>query len=76
MAPQQGMTRKAYASDVSDDEWVFVAPYLTLLKEDAPQRKHSLREAIDGLRYIAHTGVQWRFMPNDLLSLHTVYQHT
>jgi transposase len=44
--------RKAYLSDVSDDEWAFVAPYLTLLKEDAPQREHSLRVVFNGLRYI------------------------
>ncbi|HWQ12718.1 MAG TPA: IS5/IS1182 family transposase, partial [Roseiflexaceae bacterium] len=30
------MTRTGYPSDVSDDEWAFVAPYLTLMKEDAP----------------------------------------
>ena len=28
--------RKPYPSDVSDDEWAFVAPYLTLMTEDAP----------------------------------------
>ena len=38
------MERKAYPSDVSDDEWAFVAPYLTLMREDAPQREYSLRE--------------------------------
>ena len=32
------MSRKAYPSDVADEEWEFVAPYLTLMKEDAPQR--------------------------------------
>jgi hypothetical protein len=32
-----------YPSDVSDEEWSFVAPYLTLCREDAPQREHSLR---------------------------------
>ncbi|MSS72260.1 MAG: IS5/IS1182 family transposase, partial [Candidatus Latescibacteria bacterium] len=31
-------TRKPYPSDVSDDEWAFVVPYLTLMKEDVPQR--------------------------------------
>jgi len=29
---------------VSDEEWAFVAPYLTLMTTDAPQREHSLRE--------------------------------
>jgi len=70
------MTRKAYPSDVSDDEWAFLAPYLTLMREDAPQREHSLREVFNGLRYIMHTGMQWRFMAHDLPPWHTVYQQT
>jgi transposase len=70
------MTRKGYLSDVSDDEWAFVAPYLTLMKEDAPQREHSLREVFNGLRYIVRTGMQWRFMPNDLPPWSAVYQQT
>jgi transposase len=66
--------RNAYPSDVSDDEWAFVAPYLTLMREDAPQREHSLREVFNGMRYIVRTGVQWRYMPHDLPPWHTVYQ--
>lgn len=70
------MTRKPYPSDVSDDEWAFVAPYLTLMTEDAPQRDHSLRDVFDGLRYLARTGAQWRMLPNDLPPWYTVYQQT
>jgi transposase len=70
------MTRKPYLSDVSDDEWAFVAPYLTLMTEDAPQREYSLREVFNGLRYIVRTGMQWRLMANDLPPWHTVYQQT
>src|SRR5512147_476289 len=70
------MNRKAYPSDVSDDEWAFVAPYLTLMREDAPQREHSLREVFNGLRYVVRTGCQWRYLPNDLPPWHTVYQQT
>ena len=29
------MVRKAYPSDVSDDEWALVVPYLTLMTEEA-----------------------------------------
>ncbi len=46
------MTRKAYPSDVSDDKWAFVVPYLTLMVEDAAPRQHSLREVFNALRYI------------------------
>ena len=49
-------TRKSYPSDVSDEEWALVAPYLTLLPEESGQRSHSLREAFNGLRYIVNTG--------------------
>lgn len=68
------MNRKTYPSDVSDDEWAFVAPYLTLMREDAPQREHSLREVFNGLRWMIRTGAQWRMMPNDLPPWYTVNQ--
>ena len=42
--------RKLYPSAVSDEEWAFVAPYLTLMRDDAPQREYPLREVFTGLR--------------------------
>ncbi len=42
--------RKPYPTDVSDEEWSFVAPYLALVRLDAPQRVHHLREVFDALR--------------------------
>lgn len=68
------MNRKTYPSDVSDEEWAFVAPYLTLMTEEAPQRDYPLREVFNGLRYIVRGGIPWRMMPNDLPPWHTVYQ--
>jgi len=68
------MQRKAYPSDVSDEEWALVAPYLTLMTEDAPQRTHSLREVFNGLRWIVRAGSPWRLMPNDLPPWEVVYQ--
>ena len=42
----QASARKPYPSDVSDEEWALVAPYLVLLREDAGQRAHPLRELV------------------------------
>jgi transposase len=70
------MERKAYPSDVSDEEWALVAPYLTLITEDAPQREHSLREVFNGLRWMVRAGAAWRMMPQDLPPWHTVYQQS
>jgi transposase len=69
-------TRKPYPTDVSDEEWEFVAPYLTLMSGDAPQRRHDLREVFNGLRFIVRGGLQWRLMPHDLPPWWVVYQQT
>jgi transposase len=68
--------RKPYPSDVSDEEWAFVAPYLALVREDAPRRNHELREVFNGLRWIVRTGSAWRYMPHDLPPWEAVYQQT
>ena len=69
-------SRKPYPSDVSDEEWAFVAPYLALVREDALQREHDLREVLNGLRWIVRTGSAWRYMPHDLPPWEAVYQQT
>src|SRR5688572_2454032 len=70
------MARKPYPSDVKDEEWAFVAPYLVLMREDAQQRDHPLREVFNGLRWIVRTGSPWRYMPHDFPPWWAVYQQT
>jgi transposase len=67
---------KRYPSDVTDEEWEFVAPYLALMDHDAPQREYPLREVFNGLRWIIRTGAPWRFMPNDLPPWTVIYQQS
>ena len=68
--------RKPYPSDVSDEEWSLVVPYLVLMREDAEQRQHDLRELFNGLRYVIRYGIAWRAMPNDLPPWSAVYQQS
>lgn len=68
------MSRKPYPSDVTDDEWAFVAPYLMLMTPDAPQRRHDPREVNDALRWIVRTGSPWRYLPGDLPPWAAVHQ--
>lgn len=70
------MGRKRYPSDVSDKEWSFVAPYLSLMTPDAPQRKHDVREVFDALRWLVRTGAAWRYLPGDFPPWEAVYQQT
>lgn len=66
--------REPYPSDVSHEEPALVAPYLTLLREDAGQREPALREVFNGLRYVVGSGCPWRLMPHDLPPWFAVYQ--
>ena len=70
------MPRKPYPSDVSDEEWSFVAPYLSLMDVRAPQRQHDLREVFNALRWIVRAGAPWRMLPNDFPPWEAVYQQT
>lgn len=68
--------RKPYPSDISDEEWGFVAPYLTLVREDAPQRTHDVREVFNALRWIVRAGASWRMLPHDFPPWEATYQQT
>jgi transposase len=70
----QALPRKPYPSDVSDDEWAFVAPYLTLMSPDAPQRRYDLREVFNALRWLARSGAPWRYLPTNFPPWEAVYQ--
>lgn len=74
MRQQSPAPKATYPTDVTDAEWEFCAPYLTLMKEEAPQREHSLREVFNAVRYLVRTGCPWRLLPNDLPPWWTVHQ--
>jgi transposase len=70
------MSRKSYPSDVSDEEWEFVMPYLCLMVQEAPQRQHDLRDVFNALRWLVRSGAPWRYLPGDFPRWEAVYQQT
>jgi transposase len=68
--------RKAYPTDDSDEECALVAPYLTLVSEDALQWRYALREVFNALRWVVRAGAPWRLAPTNFPSWPTVYQQT
>lgn len=66
--------RKAYPGDVSDAEWEFLVPYLSLMRDDAPQRTYPPRELLNAIRYVVKTGCRWRYLPHDFPPRAAVYQ--
>jgi transposase len=68
--------RKSYPSDITDEEWAFVVPYLTLMTPEAPQRRYDLREVFNALRWMVRAGAPWRLLPHDFPRWEMVYQQT
>ena len=68
--------RNPYPTDVSDDEWAFAAPYLTLMRPDVPQRVHDPREVFNALRWIVRAGAPWRMLPTNFPPWAAVSQQT
>jgi transposase len=71
--------RRPYPTDVSDEEWTFVAPYLLLCPEDAGQRVHAVREVrevFNALRWLVRAGAPWRLLPTNFPPWAAVYQQT
>lgn len=63
-----------YPSDVSDEEWSFVAPYLALNRVDGENRRHDLRAVFNALRWLVRSGASWRMMPHEFPPWPAVYQ--
>ena len=68
------LSRRAYPTDVSDEEWAFVLPYLTLMTAAGPQRHHELRETFNALRWLVRAGAGWRLLPVHFPPWPAVYQ--
>ena len=68
------MTRRRYPSDVDDDTYLFLLPYLLLSPQDARQRKYAIREVLNALLWVARTGAQWDYLPHDFPPPETVRQ--
>ena len=49
-----------YPSDLSDEEWAFIAPVIPPAKRGGGKRTVNIREVVNGLMYVLSTGCQWR----------------
>jgi transposase len=64
---------KRYPTDLTDEEWRFVEPFLPPVPKRGRKPSTDLREVLDALRYLARTGGGWRMLPNDFPPWQTVY---
>jgi transposase len=66
-------TRKAYSSDVSDAEWVYMEPLIPPVKQGGRPAKYARREIVNGILYVLRSGGSWRLLPHDFPPWESVY---
>ena len=69
------MTRKAYPTDLSDQEWAVIEPYVPKPKIGGRPAEHERREILNAIAYVLRSGCAWRLMPHDLPPWSTVYDY-
>ena len=71
----QATPRKAYATDLTDEQWAILEPLIPPAKTGGRKREVSIREVINTIVYLNRAGCQWDMLPHDLLPKSTVYDY-
>lgn len=67
------VVRKAYSTDLTDEQWAILEPLIPPAKSGGRDREVNLREILNALMYINRTGCQWELLPHDLPPKSTVH---
>ncbi len=69
------MQRHGYPTDLTDDEWTIVSPFVQNSDKRGRRQKYEIREILNAIYFVIVTGVQWRNIPNDFPPWRIVYWH-
>ncbi len=75
---QEGLSRKVYPSDLTDEQWAIVEPMIPPAKQSprgGRPREVDMREVLNTIFYLHRSGCQWDMLPHDLLPKSTVYDY-
>jgi putative transposase len=73
-----GEPRKAYPSDLTDEQWELIEPLIPKQrrsKKGGRPRTVDMREVLNTIFYQCRSGCQWDMLPHDLLPKSTVYDY-
>jgi putative transposase len=59
------MTTSAYTSDLTDAQWVRLAPLIPPAEPGGRPRSVDIRAIVNAIFYRTKTGCQWRNLPHD-----------
>jgi putative transposase len=69
------MSTKPYPSDLTDSQWLLIAPLLPPARPGGRPRKTDVRAVVNGIFYLNREGCTWRALPHDFPPWKTVYNY-
>jgi len=69
------MTREAYPTDVTDEQWALLEPLLPAAKPGGRPRSVDLREVVNAMLYLLRGGCAWRLLPHEFPPWGTVWTY-
>jgi putative transposase len=57
--------RTPYPTDLTDNEWALIAPYVPTATPGGRPEKSPTRDILDGIFYLLRGGCAWRLLPHD-----------
>jgi putative transposase len=58
----RAMSTRCYDTDLNDDAWAWIAPYLPAARAGGRPRTTDLRAVLNAIFYLLRTGCQWRLL--------------
>lgn len=72
------MSRQAYKTDLSDQQWELIKPLLPPAKSEngrGQKRQVYIREIVNAILYWSRSGCAWELLPHDFPKYKTVYTY-
>ena len=66
------MSRKSYPTDLTEGQWVRIAPLIPQAKPGGRPRSVDMREILNAICYVTRSGCAWRLIPHDVPCWRTV----
>jgi putative transposase len=73
----ESLLRKAYPSDLTDEQWAILAPLIppARTREGGRPREVDMREVVNTILYLNRSGCQWDMLPHDLQPKSTAFEY-
>lgn len=69
-------TRRAYSTDLKEEEWELIAPLLPMRRDNRGAKTlHTRRELFNAMFYGIRQGITWEALPHDFPPHKTVYDY-